>query len=176
MSNNNTLQKYDILVSIWKRWDESYWTSFYVFVLVTGLLFAGYAQIYDREIIIACIISIAGIIISIIWIFILNRKLTHIYLAEKEGRKLEELIFVNKDINQKLSLGCFRATKNPDRKFLSDMFKSRQILTNVSSGLLVSLAIPIVIVLTWFAVFVVTYFMIIIEFFIKIHRFCIMHF
>ncbi|UCF12785.1 MAG: hypothetical protein JSW06_00630 [Thermoplasmatales archaeon] len=146
MSNNtpnNNLRRYEILVNIWKRWDESYWTSFYIFILIIGLLFAGFAHIYDKTKLLALILCLAGILISSIWLFILHKKLTHIYLAEKEGRKLEKIIFDNES-NQGLPLGCFQAIMNPDKNFLSERFKSRFFLTKIPSGILVAFVIPFI--------------------------------
>ena len=119
------------------------------------MLFAGYAQIYDKTKLLALILSLAGILISSIWLFILHKKLTHLYLAEKEGRKLEKLIFNNVS-NQELSLGCFQAIRSPDNNFLSDRFKSRSFLTKISSGFLVAFVLPFIFIAIWSVMFLIT--------------------
>ena len=165
---NEELKKYESIVSIWRRWDESYWTSFYVFIIVIGLLLAGYSQtVYNKFIGFPLVYCIVGIIITIIWLFILHRKLVHIYIAEYIGRNVEE------KINSDSKLGCFMAsnefkkrikdkepqTKNELKKLeeeLEGKFENRIKYTKRSSGYLVSYIFPLIIIAIWILFLIVT--------------------
>lgn len=150
----NNLKKYEQVISIWKRWDESYWTSVYVFILVLGLMFAGFSQIYDKSKIIALIFCITGVLISLIWMLILHKKLAHIYIAESEGRIFEMMLFSNTKFN-----GCFALNKKYSENQLpeiSNIFKWRKILTEFSSGFLVSFVLPLIFIAIWSVIFLIT--------------------
>jgi len=101
-SNNNDeiIQKYDVVISIWKRMDESYWTSFNMFLIIEGLLLAGYSQVIDiknfsKVFGYSIIYSVAGIVITMLWWYVFNKKMAFTYLAEDCARELEEKIFNN---------------------------------------------------------------------------------
>ena len=71
---NRELANYEIIISIWRRMDESYWTSVNIFILIIGLLLAGYSQIIDIAKQLLYVYCIAAILISLIWLFVLHKK------------------------------------------------------------------------------------------------------
>ncbi|HEC95092.1 MAG TPA: hypothetical protein ENI45_03905 [Thermoplasmatales archaeon] len=152
------LLEYESVISIWKRMDESYWTSVHVFVIIMGLLFAGYSKIIqmdgaEKEII-SFIYCVAAIIMCVIWLFVLQRKLAHIYLAQEVAiefengnkgyftKRNEMLNRKSKEFNEKLS-----------KKFLDDYFDEycgiRRCLVKIPSGTLMAFWFPISMAITW---------------------------
>jgi hypothetical protein len=154
------LNKYNAVISIWTRWDESYWTSFNIFVLVISLFVAGYAQIFGLHKILACITCSAGIIVSILWLYILNKKYINILWAEEVGKELEKKIF-----SYFTNRGCF--TKGED---FNDFIKNNQFIsplqkkfTTQHSGYIASLIFPLTIIEFWSIMLGVTIGQIIVE-------------
>lgn len=148
MSNDEDIKKYDSIISIWKRWDESYWTSFYVYIIVIGLFLAGFSQTIGRINIVALFICILGFLMSIYWLFILHKKYAHIIIAETEGKKIERSVFSNSNVN-----GCFTSAekfKKGELPEISKIFGCRRFLTESSSGFVVSFIVPMTFLCIWF--------------------------
>ena len=115
------IQKYEATLSIWTRWDESYWTSFNIFILIIGVLFAALSQVYTK-LPIVLLICISGLVVTINWIFVLQRKLVHIYVAQEIGKNLETQIF------QGMKLGgsfteIYKFKKTPKDSILKEHYK-----------------------------------------------------
>jgi hypothetical protein len=152
---NDDLKRYEILVTIWKRWDESYWTSFNIFVVVTGLLLAGFTQLGKNDDILKQIFCFAGITISILWLLTLNRKFVHLTCCEEEGRKLEKEIYKNTD----KKFGVYTSIKkfahpeseedNKYKKEIQNILGFKKYLTGFSTGALMACVFPIVILIVW---------------------------
>jgi len=156
------LKKYEQAINIWKRWDESYWNSFNIFILTISILFAAYSQVYNQRII-SLIITFSGIIISLIWFAILNRKYIHIVAGQLVAKNLEQGIYGNF-----IYSGCFsEIDKINDSDFIVSKYihnndgkkkwqlKASKISSKIfSSGFLSAFVFPILIALTWGALFI----------------------
>ena len=140
----NRIEQYTSIISIWERWDESYWSSFNMFVLIITLLVAGFSQLVNNKPI-AAVVCLVGISMSISWLFILNRKFFIILIAESIGRTLETEIKLQ---------GCFLLSdyeKNKIKENTSNIIfnKWQKSFAKKSSGLIASLIIPIIIIEFW---------------------------
>lgn len=134
----------DDIILIWKRWDESYWISFNVFVIMTGLLLAGYSQVVKMKIIeLAVPYCVGGFFISLIWLIILCRKYALIIAAESEKEDL-----FDKRI---------RTCKNLDNNKKLDKLIIRRFKKS-SSGFYASVLFPILIMILWFVMLIITCF------------------
>lgn len=160
------LKKYENIISVWKRLDESYWSSVHMYIIIMGLLLAGFSQMIDKSTLLLFIYCCAGIIISLIWILILHKKMSNTYIAEEVARDLEEETFVGLEYR-----GVFTRTKYTyyhhdnskeekkwskwRKEFLIGHFGKRQGLTNISSAKLVSYYFPLFMWILWIVIFVV---------------------
>ena len=151
------LTNYESIISIWRRTDESYWTSVNMFILIEGLLLAGYSQIIGRPKQLLCVYCIAGILIGLIWLFVLNRKMAFSYIAEEVGRDLEKTTY--SDLKKG---GFFMRSKkiffkkNMDKQWLKEYYNGREIFARYGSSWLMSIFLPIVMVVIWFVISIVT--------------------
>ena len=146
-------KRYNKIITIWEHWDKGYWTSFHIFIIINGLLFAGFTQVIQRTIVIAFIFCVAGVIINFIWMFILNGKLAHMYKAQELGKELESNIFID-------SKGCFteieKFKNNP--YLLKNHLKGSQVLfASQSTGYYSAYLFPIIVIIIWFSLLVVTF-------------------
>jgi len=154
--NDGKLTSYESVISIWKRMDESYWTSVNVFILIVGLLLAGYSQIIDKPKQLLYVYCIAGISICLIWLFVSHRKMAFTYIAEDVGRDLERTIYSD------LQDGGFftrskKIFKNDDDEWLNEFFKRRKIFTKIGSAFLMSFILPTVMIVIWIGILIVTW-------------------
>jgi uncharacterized LabA/DUF88 family protein len=171
---NRKLKNYEIIISIWRRMDESYWTSVNIFILIIGLLLAGYSQIIDIANIakpLLYVYCIAAILISLIWLFVLHKKKAFVYLAEEVGRELEETMYsdlakVERDLEKTKDsdlhkVGFFTRSKeifkNGDEKMLNEFLKRRKIFTKVRSAFLMCFILPTVMIVIWICILIVTW-------------------
>jgi len=131
-------QDKDRFVKLFIHWDTNYWYSVYIFLLIMGMLVVAYTQILiNSEDIInepkyLDLISFCGLGISIVWLFVLNRKFTVMkgVLEVMESN-------VKKDIDNKIN----ERAKNP--KYLS-FFKSHW---------LVNYLLPVIFICFWIIMF-----------------------
>ena len=166
------LTNYESIISIWKRMDESYWTSVNVFILIVGLLLAGYSQIIEKPKPLLYVYCIAGILICLIWLFVSHKKMAFTYIAEDIGRQLEEIIYSDlKKLpsGKNFAGGFFTMSKNifdkdadkeikdNSRQWLNDFFNCRKVFTKVGSAKLMSFYLPIVMIVVWIGILVVTW-------------------
>ena len=155
----NNLNKYGYVISIWKRWDESYWTSFHMFLIVEGLLLAGYSQVIDiRDITkisnYSIIYSLAGIAITILWLFVLHKKMAFTYLAEDVARELENSVFTDLQKGgpfqrSEYTFHGMGDNKKIDIDWLQGHFGGRWIYTIFPSSTLIAFCIPFLIFEIW---------------------------
>ncbi len=156
---NRELANYEIIISIWRRMDESYWTSVNIFILIIGLLLAGYSQIIDIKTIakpLLYVYCIAAILISLIWLFVLHRKKAFTYIVEEIGRELERTTYSD------LAKGGFfmmseEIFRKGDEKLLNKFFKKRKIFTKVGSAVLVTFILPTGMIVIWIGILIVTW-------------------
>lgn len=150
------LRSYECIVSIWSRMDESYWTSVNVFILIVGLLLAGYSQIIGKSKPLSYVYCTAGILICLIWLFILHKKIAFIYIAEDIGRNLERAIYSDLQPG-----GFFTRSKkiflNAGEDWFNEFFKRRKIFTKVSAAFLTSFILPAVIIAVWVGILIATW-------------------
>lgn len=157
------LKKYEYIVSIWQRWDESYWTSFNYFLVINGLFFVAFYTVFNKlfndntDVFVSSIFCIFGFFSCIIWLYILNKKLTFIYLAECVGRKHEEKIYPDLEIK-----GCFYGNSNYLKEKEKNNYKDvhetikwyQKGFIKLGSGKLTACAIPILFCILWGVLFV----------------------
>jgi len=78
------------------HWDTNYWYSVYIFLILQGALIVAYTQILVNPDVIANeskfleLIAISGVILAIVWIFLLNRKFSFTYWAQEELKTLSK--------------------------------------------------------------------------------------
>ena len=153
---NSKLTKYEIIISIWRRMDESYWTSVNIFILMIGLLLAGYSQIIDIAKPLLYVYCIAAILISLFLLFVLHKKKAFTYIAEEIGRELEGTTYSDLDEG-----GFFTRSKkifkNDDEKWLNEFFKKGKIFTKFGSAFLVSFILPTGMIVLWIVILIVTW-------------------
>lgn len=152
------LKKYEHIVTIWNRWDESYWTSFNYFLVINGLFFVALYTVLsktfgsDYNFVLSVIFCIGGLASCLIWLFILNKKLTFIYLAEQLGRKIEEEKLYPS--NSKIK-GCFYGghAYKTDKETYKDVYESitwfQKGFIKISSGLLTAFVLPFLFSVLW---------------------------
>ena len=150
------LTSYESVISIWRRMDESYWTSVNVFILIVGLLLAGYSQIIGKPKQLLYVYCVAGILICLIWLFVSHRKMAFTYIAEDVGRDLERIIYSD------LQDGGFftrseKTFENGDGEWLNKFFNRRKIFTNVGSAFLMSFILPTVMIVIWIGILIATW-------------------
>ncbi|MBN1110189.1 MAG: hypothetical protein JXA45_05460 [Methanomassiliicoccales archaeon] len=90
---------YARIIEIWTHMDETLWSSLNMFLLTQGILFAGLMVIFDSEMrtsSIPTLICVAGIIMTMMWIFVSGRRKHSLFLIEHQARHLEKEIFANR--------------------------------------------------------------------------------
>jgi hypothetical protein len=169
--SDELIKKYESIISIWTRWDESYWASFNYFLVINGLFFIAFYTIFSKtfgsdnsnsnnDIFLPLIICIGGLASCIIWLFILNKKLTFIYLAEFIGRKHEEWIYLDSETqgeNEKKIKGCFygnnKFMNENEKETYKDIHQSikwyQKGFTKKGSGMLTAFALPLLFSIIW---------------------------
>jgi len=83
------LQKLNIYSDLFQHWDNSFWSATYVFLALQGALLFAFAQVYTNpniggEKVILMIFSIGGAIISLLWLFVMNRKMSYTRGSEQQ--------------------------------------------------------------------------------------------
>ena len=119
------------------HWDSNYWYAFYVFLLLQGSFIVAFTQIFLREtinnrLIFLTYISISGCVLSIIWLFVMNRKMTYTYGAEEELKKKIPEIWIS--------------TKN---KQIFSFKKPNTYFTFIPSSLLIRTVFPLLFFVFW---------------------------
>ncbi len=155
-NENNNLEKYKSLISIWETWDKSFWTSFHVYMILNGLLFASFSQLISKINLIAYLISLFGFYINFIWISVLHRKYIHILIAENECKKMENIVFFNTNAN-----GCFESSykfKKGELTDISEQLGWKKIFVESKSGNRVSFVIPVIFCLVWIILAIISFF------------------
>ena len=167
---NEELKKYESINSIWRRYDESYWFSFHMFIIIMGLLLVGYSQVINTSIFsifLSIIYCGAGMSISLIWLFVLHKKMAFTYIAEEVGRDLEDTIFPDfyKGIftRAKYTFHPFEKDEKEEKKwkekrekFLNSHFDKRVIFTQKSSSKLTAFYIPLILIAIWIIILIGT--------------------
>lgn len=133
--NNGVLSNY---TNLFIHWDSSFWNAFYVFLVIQGALLVAFTETFknygkfEYNLILYSICFI-GIIISILWLFVMNRKMTYTYGTEKEIKKLIEPVYES----------IYR---------LQTTF-----LTKRSSAEIVKNGIPLIFIFLWFVFFIILF-------------------
>ena len=100
---NNKLK---ICSDLFVHWDSSYWYAFYVFLVLQGALIVAFTQVYtttslNGRLTTLLIISIGGIVLSLIWLLVMNRKMTYTRGAEDQLKKYLPEIWIDAKKKQK---------------------------------------------------------------------------
>lgn len=150
------LTRYGSIISIWRRLDETYGTSVNLFLFTTGLFLVGYSQLIEMNKGFLYRYCAAGILICLIWLFVLHRIVAQIYVVEDVGLDLEKEIF--SDLNEG---GFFTRSRklviNGDREWIDKTFKRRKIFTKVTSAFIMSYILPILLLVIWIGLMIATY-------------------
>lgn len=146
---------YSSTIDIWTRWDDSFWTSFNMFLLTVSILLVGFATVYQYSKIVPVLISIIGIVSSYFWLRILNRKYIHIILAQKIGRRREL---------QLGNIGCFiylelireKLENHQDIKADIGVSNWHQRFARGRSGKYTAIYFPLAIIVFWIFLFIIS--------------------
>lgn len=104
--------KLNVIKDLYVHWDKSYWYSVYIFLIIQGLITVALTEVLKstgsitNENLILSLLVMSGIIFSILWCFVLNRKFSYIYhsqekLKGKLGSEIWDNIKSCEDIRKK---------------------------------------------------------------------------
>ena len=117
------------------HWDTNYWYSVYIFLILQGALIVAYTQILinsniiNNELKYLEGIAISGVILTIVWIFILNKKFAFTYWSQEELKELSG----------------FNIWKN-----VNDTEKNIPYLASIPSSIFMNDVLPILFIAFWF--------------------------
>ena len=102
-------KKYELIIKLYNSATDKYWKIYSIFLVIMGLLFAGFSQVIEFGIEIVTMYCIIGIVISFIWMPVIRRNIVHAEICEDLGRNIEKnLRCITKEkipkINQNLSV------------------------------------------------------------------------
>jgi energy-coupling factor transporter transmembrane protein EcfT len=92
------IKQYEILVDYFLRQDQQYWIQYSVFLAANALLI--YAFFMRIELMLSLILSVLGIILSIIWLLTVNRNTFYRDFRIHKAGKIEEDLFRHKYLNK----------------------------------------------------------------------------
>ncbi len=98
MDKISNFDYYSRLIDIWSHQDESFWTSYNIFLVMQGIIIVAIFQAYSVEKVghfIAVIIAVFGFLITIAWLYSGNRRKAAIRLTSQQARYLEKKIFLD---------------------------------------------------------------------------------
>jgi hypothetical protein len=104
--------KLNVIKDLYVHWDKSYWYSVYIFLIIQGLITVALTEVLKstgsitNENLILSLLVMSGIIFSILWCFVLNRKFSYIHhsqekLKGKLGSEIWDNIKSCEDIRKK---------------------------------------------------------------------------
>lgn len=119
------------------HWDSTYWYAFYVFLILQGSFIVAFTQVFINEKLpdrpnFLFIISMSGLALSLIWLFVMNRKMTYTLGAQEQLKTQVPMIYESAHNLQTFSWK-----------------KPRTYLTWMSSALLVHTVFPILFIAFW---------------------------
>ncbi len=108
ISQDNEL---NVIKDLYINWDKCYWYSIYVYLIIQGLIIVALTEVLKaagdigNESKILGILVFSGIIFSILWCFVLNRKFSFVYHSQEElksklGNKIWDNIKKNSDLKK----------------------------------------------------------------------------
>lgn len=96
--------KLNVVKDLYVHWHKNYWNSAYIFLIIQGLIIVALTEVLkatgnvSNENKILSMLVLSGIIFSIIWCFVLNRKYSFIYHSQNQLKeKLGSTIWDNID-------------------------------------------------------------------------------
>lgn len=78
---------------LFRHWDQNYWYACYIFLVIQGAILVAFTQIFvnititGRNIVLP-IVTIVGIVFSLLWFFVMRRKISYTHGAEKQLREI----------------------------------------------------------------------------------------
>lgn len=118
-----------IYSNLFCHWDSSFWNATYVFLAIQGALIVAFTQALSNERLLI-FISLIGAFLSLIWLFVVNRK--WIYTDQTEGFLKKSLYELYMKINEK-----------------------KKGLAKFSSARIISIWLPLFFLIGWMGVFVI---------------------
>jgi len=96
--------KLNVVKDLYVHWNKNYWNSVYIFLIIQGLIVVALTGILSEtgnvsnENRIISLLVLSGMIFSIVWFFVLNRRYSYIYHAQHNLKdKLGSIIWDNID-------------------------------------------------------------------------------
>jgi hypothetical protein len=117
------------------HWDSSYWYAFYVFLVLQGALIVAFTDVYTSNApngrdTILFIIPMGGLILSGLWMLVMNRKFTYTLGAQEQLKTIIPEVYISA---KKMQKG----------------------LANTSSSLIVNKILPLLFVGFWFILLII---------------------
>ncbi len=86
--------KLNVVKDLYVHWCKNYWNSVYIFLVIQGLLIVALTEVLkatgdvSNETKILSLLILSGIIFSILWCFVLNRKFSYIYHSKEKLKSI----------------------------------------------------------------------------------------